>query len=247
MLENDRILHVRDLLKEHVSSPSLAHIRDPHALLAIARRIVDSLHRGKRIWQKWEGDREVFVRSALGCWIPLEALKDYLNQLPGAPLTSTDIIQRMKNLAEQSYLSSPNEKLRAACLAIFEEEQAIGTELPATVGKIADFVHREERRLGLEEIERYKRDRLERQVAAENRLLSGADCKWTRLRTEPHWYSRVNGRTFRLSPAPDRSWDLFRVKTPSLNEKGELIGRYDSRKNAAKVIAEIAYRPEMDT
>ncbi|MEX2743291.1 hypothetical protein AB3480_18375 [Rhizobium mongolense] len=105
MLEDDRIWHARDLVKEHVSSPSLRHIRDPAAILSISRRILKKIDRGTGIWQKWEGEREVLIKSAVGCWIPTDSLRDYLNLFSGPKLTSTDVAQRMKAIEGEPYTS----------------------------------------------------------------------------------------------------------------------------------------------
>lgn len=244
MLEDDRIWKVRDLVKEHVSSPSLRHIRDPAAILLISRRILKSTDRGPGIWQKWEGEREVLIRSAVGCWIPTNSLRDYLNLFSGPKLTSTDVVQRMKAIEEETYTSCPNDDLREGCLAIFNEEKELGTELSAVIGRIADFVLEEEERLRFEREQRYKQARVEEQVAAEARLIAGADCKWTQLRGAPHFYCRTNGRTYRLSPTVDKKWELFRVEKPSPDDKGAYIGRYGGRGNATKVVAEIAFQAE---
>ncbi len=244
MLEDDRIWHVRDLVKEHVSSPSLRHIRDPSAILSISRRILKKIDRGSGIWQKWEGEREVLIKSAVACWIPTDSLRNYMNLFSGPKLTSTDVAQRMKAIAEEPYTSYPNDELREGCLAIFNEETELGTELPAIIGRIADFVLEEEERLRVEREQRYKQARLEEQDAAEAKLMAGADCKWTQLRGAPHVYCRTNGRTYRLSPTAEKKWQLFRVDRPSPDDKGEYIGRYSGRGNATKVVAEMAFQAE---
>ncbi|WP_245483798.1 hypothetical protein [Rhizobium ruizarguesonis] len=174
----------------------------------------------------------------------MESLKEYLNLLPGPKLTSTDVAQRMKAIEEEPYTSYPNEELREGCLAIFNEEAELGTELSAIIGRIADYVQEEEERERLEREERYKRARVAEQDAAEARLLSGADCKWTQFRGAPHFYCRTNGRTFRLSPTADKKWELFRVDRPSPDDNGEYIGRYIGRGNATKVVAEMAFQPD---
>ena len=68
----------------------------------------------------------------------------------------------------------------------------------AVIGVLTEHVEREEERLRLEREQRYKRMREEERLVAEQRLLSGADCKWTQLGKAPNWYCRTNGRTFRL-------------------------------------------------
>ncbi|MDP9809897.1 hypothetical protein J2W42_002756 [Rhizobium tibeticum] len=244
MLEDERIWHVRDLVREHVSSPSLRHIRDPAAILSISRRILKVVDRGTGVWQKWQGEREALLKSAVGCWIPTGTLKNYLNLLPGPKLTSTDVAQRMKAIEEEPYSSYPKDELRTGCITIFEEETELGTELPAIIGRIADFVLEEEERERLARERRYKEARTREQDAAEARLMAGADCKWTQLRGAPHVYCRTNGRTYRLSPTTDKKWELFRVDKPSPDDRGEYIGLYSARGNATKVVAELAFQTD---
>jgi hypothetical protein len=47
-----------------------------------------------------------------------------------------------------------------------------------------------------------------------------------------------------LSPAADKKWNLHRVDAVNDDENGHLIGRYQGRGDATKVIAEMAYQPE---
>jgi hypothetical protein len=105
-------------------------------------------------------------------------------------------------------------------------------------------VEREEDRIRVEQQERYQRSRDEDRIAREQRLLSGADCRWTQLQKSQHRYCRANGRTYRLSPTDDKRWNLYRVSSTSEDEKGALIGKYQRRGDATKVLAEMAYQPE---
>ncbi|MGO9397675.1 MAG: hypothetical protein ACLP19_07500 [Xanthobacteraceae bacterium] len=102
----------------------------------------------------------------------------------------------------------------------------------------------EEERLHAERLEEYQRQREEDRIAREQRLLSGADCKWTQLQRSRHWYCRGNGGTYRLSPSKDKMWHLYRVQSVSDVEEGVLVGKYRTRSDATKVVAEIAFRPE---
>lgn len=102
----------------------------------------------------------------------------------------------------------------------------------------------EEERIRPERQERYKQSREEDKIAREQRLLADADCRWTQIRGSPHWYCRANGRTYRLSPTEDRMWNLCRVDSTSLEEKGSYIGKYRRRGDVTKLVAEMAYRPE---
>ena len=102
MPEDQRQWALRDLLVEYFKSPSLKHIRDPHSIDKLIRDIVRAIDRGNSIWGKWEGQREIIARSAVGCWVPIDDLKAFLNQMPGPKLTDTDVDQRLKALEEDS-------------------------------------------------------------------------------------------------------------------------------------------------
>jgi len=244
MVSDDRILVVRGILSEYVRSPSIRHLRDPHSLLRVATDIVNRLDRQNGVWQKWQGEREALLKAAVGCWVPIEALRDYLNSLPGPRLTFTDVSQRLKAFEEEPYSNYPDDDLRDGCLAIFAKEAAEGTELPAIIGLLSEYVEDEQQRIRLERTAQYKRMRAQERHDAEQRLLSGADCGWTQIEKSSYWHCRKNGRTFRLQPTRDKRWEMHRVDGLSVDEKGRLIGTYSGRADAAKVISKIAYQPE---
>ena len=56
-------------------------------------------------------------------------------------------------------------------------------------------------------------------------------------------YCRINGRTYRLSPMPDKMWTLRRMATVD-DEAGLLIGKHRYRREIRKVLAEVGYREE---
>jgi|GEM_PF-992924 len=244
MREDERIWRVKELLFDYVKSPSLRHIRDLHSVAKLAQQIVNAMDRGNSIWTKWEGQREVLVKSALPCWIPVEDLQDFLNQMPGPKLTTTDVVQRLKAFEEESYAEYPKEELKSGCLALYEKEKADGTELPAIIGLLREHIEHEDDRIRAEREEQYRKWREEDRIAREQRLLSGADCGWTQLKNSLNWYCRTNGRAYRLLPTKDKMWHLHRVGSVSDNEKGSLLGKYQKRGDATKAVAEIAYQPE---
>ncbi|TAV81554.1 hypothetical protein [Rhizobium leguminosarum] len=244
MIEDERIYTVCDIISDYVKSPSLQHLRDPHSVMTVAKSIIRQLDRGSGIWKKWEGERDALLKASLACWIPVEELQEYLNTLPGARLTATDIAQRQRAYFEEPYAPLPNDELKEGCLLLFVEEKAQGTELPAIIGRIVEHVEVEEERIRLEREARYKMMRAAEKLAAEQRLLSGSDCKWTQLQKALESYCRVNGRTYRLTPTKDRRWRLHRVDTVSAVEKGILIGTYGGRGDATKVVAKIAFETE---
>jgi hypothetical protein len=243
MPEDDRQYRVCKLLADYVRSPSLRHLRDPHSLQRLAKDILQEVASPNPIWTKWSQDREALARPAAYCWIPLEDLREHLNRMAGSSLTLTDVAQRLRAFNEEPYEPYPDEEQREACLEIYHRERAAGTDMPAIVGAIQEFVEedREARRRAQQEAHRaqVKADR----QAAEERLLSGADCKWTALGTSKRFHCRVNGRVFRLERQPDKKFDLVRVKSLD-DEAGELVGRYAGRTEATRVIQEMAYKPE---
>jgi hypothetical protein len=152
--------------------------------------------------------------------------------------------QRLRAFEDENYFSYPNEELQPSCLVVYTREKAQGTELPAIVGLLRDHVEQEEERLRVEQEERYVRWHEENRIAREQRLLSGADCKWTQPAKSPNWYCRTNSRLYRLSPTKDKMWDLFRTRTID-DSTGSLIGKYQRRGDASKVVAEVAYQPDL--
>ncbi|MBN9316584.1 MAG: hypothetical protein J0I99_12650 [Devosia sp.] len=244
MVEDERVWAVKELLFSYVRSPSLRHIRDPYSVSKLAGEIVKRLDRGSSPWKKWDAQRELLLKSAIACWIPPEDLRTFLNQMDGPSLTSTDVTQRLVALEEEDHYSFAREEFRDSCLAIYEREKAGGTELTAIIGLLRAHVENEEERLRTEQRDRYERIKEQDRLAREQRLLSGADCGWTQLAKSICWYSRRNGRTYRLSPAKDKRWHLHRVTSVSDDEKGSLMGTYGGRADATKVIATAAYQPE---
>lgn len=194
--------------------------------------------------EEWGGPREHVVKSALCCWVPIEDLHAFLNRMSGPRLTLVDVAQRLRAFEDDEHFSYPNEDLRAGCLALYEKEKAEGTELPAVLGLLRDHVEREEERIRAEQQARYQQWRAEDRMVREQRLLSGADCGWTQLPKSKHWYCRTNGRTYRLSPTPDKMWTLHRLSTVSEGDKGTVIGKYRQRGDATKVVRETAYQAE---
>jgi hypothetical protein len=49
------------------------------------------------------GPRETLLKSAAGCWIPVEALQEFLNGMPGPALTKTDVAQRLRAFEDEGY------------------------------------------------------------------------------------------------------------------------------------------------
>jgi hypothetical protein len=81
---------------------------------------------------------------------------------------------------------SSEKELQADYLAIYEKEKSEGTDLPAILGLVNDYCFEQWGRPHAEQQERRQRLRDEERLACEQRLLSGADCKWTQLQRSPH-------------------------------------------------------------
>jgi hypothetical protein len=243
MTDEEGVYAVKQLIFEHVRSPSLRHIRDPYVINKLAYEIIRRLDRRNSTWRKWEGPRETLLRSAALCWIPIEDMRDYLNQMPGPALTTTDVVQRLRAFHEEDYASYPNEDLQPSCVVLYEEEKAQGTELPAIIGTLQEHVEREEQRLRSEREANWQKRAEEDRVALEQRFLSGADCKWTRIQKSKELYCRINGRSYRLSLTADKMWNLYRIASVE-DRDGALIGKYRYRGDVTKALAQIAYQPE---
>jgi hypothetical protein len=97
MIDDERTWAVKRILFDYVKSPSLKHIRDPYSITKLAQEIVRRLDRGNVVWTKWTEHRDMMVKSAVGCWIPIPDLRTFLNAIPGPALTMTDVDQRMKD------------------------------------------------------------------------------------------------------------------------------------------------------
>lgn len=136
---------ILDLIQEHLKSPSMRHIRDPYALNKLAQKILRRVDGENSVWQKWSALREAMLRPAAPCWIPIEDLRDALNQLPGPRLTTTDVEQRLRAMQEEDH-SWPDDELKHGCLALYEREKAAGTEMMAIIGAKQEHIEQEEER-----------------------------------------------------------------------------------------------------
>jgi hypothetical protein len=243
MPEDDRHYRICRLLSEYVRSPSLRHLRDPHSLQCLAAEIVKEVASANPIWTKWSRDRESLARPAAYCWIPAEHLRDHLNRMAGPKLTLTDVVQRLRAFNEEAYEPLPDEEQKDACLEIYNREHSAGTDMPAIVAAIQQFVEEDNESRRLAQEEAYRAQAEADRLAAEERLLSGADCKWTALGKSKMLHCRVNGRLFRLERQQDKKFHLSRVKSVD-DGGGVLVGRYSGRTEATKAVGEMAYRPE---
>lgn len=243
MSEDERLHSIRSLIFDYVKSPSLRHIREPHFVAKLAKDILRIVDRPVGPWAKWDGLREAQLTAAAATWIPLEALREYLNAIPGPKLTATDVAQRLRAIQEEGYGLYPAEALKGGCLALDAREREAGTEMSAIIGAVQEYAEQEERRLRDEHEQKWKETRAAERESLKQRLLSGLDCKWTSLAKSSELFCRMNGRLFRLAQGKDKRWGLHRIE--SLDEdEGRLLGQYGSRGDAAKIVMKIAYQPE---
>lgn len=242
MSDDTRLRKIIDLLKEHVNSPSLRHIRDPEQVHKLARKILKNLDDPSSPWRKWPPARDKLVREAIDCWIPVDDLHAALSELPGPPLTMSDVTGRLLALWGDG-LHRPDNTLKSGCEALYAEQKSAGTELAAIVEVMKDWVGEEIVRRMTQRWEERTRQRAEIKAAAEQTFLSGADCKWTQIGSSPDFYCRANGRMYRLSRRPDKKLEVCRVQSMD-DATGRFIGRYKGRPDATKAVEQVAYQPE---
>jgi uncharacterized protein YbaR (Trm112 family) len=113
----------------------------------------------------------------------------------------------------------------------------------AIFGALQEHIEREEGRLRRERDEHWRRLRAEEKLKAEQRFLSGPDCGWTAIDKSGALYCRRNGRTFRIVQGTNKRWTLFRIK--DVEDKGEMLGTYQARREANKALEQIAYATEL--
>lgn len=243
MSADKRLSAVVELLFEYTRSPSPQHIRDPYSLDVLAQRIMRAVDGPNSMWRRWHGPREVLLKASAACWIPTDDLRDFLNEMDGPKLTTTDVAQRLRAFVEEDYSPYPKAELRTGCLALYEKEKAAGTEMPAIIGAIQEFAEEEEVRLRAERDAQWRKRAEEDRIALEQRFLSGADCKWTPVHRSTDLFCRTNGRAYRLSPTKAKRWELFRIASVE-DQEGKLIGLYQHRRDANRALAEAAFQPE---
>ncbi|WP_340316146.1 hypothetical protein [Rhizorhabdus argentea] len=243
MPDDDRLYRVGRLLSEYVQSPSIRHIRDDSSVRRLAAAIVKEVGSFNPIWTKWSHDREAVARPAAYCWIPPEDLREHLNQMAGPTLSLTDVVQRLRAFNEEAYEPWPDDEQKENCVAIYRRERVCGTDMPAIIGAIQQFVEEDKAKRQRAQQEAYRERAEAERLAAEERLLSGADCRWTSIAGSKTLHCRVNGRIYRLEPQPDKRVHLLRVNEID-DANGYLIGRYSRRTEATKVVTEMAYKPE---
>ena len=125
---------------------------------------------------------------------------------------------------------------------LYQAEKAQGTELPAIVGAIQEYIEAEEERLRREREEAYRQFKEEERVRRQQIYLASADCGWTLLQGSEDFFCRRNGRAYRIARSKDNRWNLYRTEIP--NTSDVLLGTYLGRREATKALEKIAYEPE---
>ncbi len=143
MAEDERLWEIKRQLHSFTKSPSLRHVRAPYFQDNLARDILNAVDRNTGPWQKWEGTREVILISAAYTSIAVEDLRDYLNELPGEKLTTTEVAQRLRVIHEAGFFPYPDEAFTSASLKIYLQELALGTEMIAIIGMLEQYVEEE--------------------------------------------------------------------------------------------------------
>lgn len=241
-MESERLWAIKRRLFEYVKSPSLKHVRDPHSVHKLAEEILSGVDQASSVWRKWDGAREGVIKAAAHCWIPVEDLGAFLNELPGPGLTLTDVRQRLRAIWEEAYNRYPNDDVKDGCLSLYNAERAAGTEMMAIIGAIQGFIEIEEERLRAEREESYRRAQAEERVRQQQMFIAGADTPWIKIGASKDLFCRKNGRSFRISQGKDKRWSLFRIA--NADDGGKLIGVYGGRGDANKALKQIAYEPE---
>ena len=198
-MQGDRHHALLSRLADYVRSPSLRHIRDPRNLQKLAEELVRAIDSSNVVWTKWNSQREDLAKAAAPCWVPINDLRDFLNVLPGPPLTRTDVTERLRAISDEPWAEYPKDEVEAGYLALHKSEKSQGTEMAAIIGALRAHVDNEEERLRKEREEAYQRLKEEDRLKREQRSLSGADCGWTQLDKSEVFYCRSNGARFALS------------------------------------------------
>ena len=233
-----RLSVILDVLGEHVGSPSLRHIQDAQQLRRTAMRILRKLDGRTDPWRKWPPARDQLVRAAAECWIPLADLHAALHELPGPPLTESDVSAKLTALWHDHH-SKLEVKFRDGCEALYEREKAAGTELAAIVLVMGQYAAGEDERLRLAASGERRLRKEERTAELNELLLSGADCPWTSPDGSGDAYCRANGRLFRLRRSGDRKLEMHRVGAVG-DDAGRQVGRYQTRADATKALEQAA-------
>ena len=164
--------------------------------------------------------------------------------MPGPELTRMDVIQRLRAFHEERYETYPDEDFKDGCMEIFEKEKATGTELPAIIGAVAQWVEEEEARRWKErQAERRRQIEEDRIALEESGLALAATARGPRSTNPRRSTAARTAGPIGSRPPPTRTWRLHRINALE-DEDGVLVGTYKTRADATKVVAKTAFLPE---
>lgn len=240
MSENSKTRIIENHISDHVNSPSLRHIRDDNIIHKLAQKITYDLEGSCSVWTKWTAPRDTLLTSAAECSIPVEHMRDFLNNLPGPELTTTDVSQRLRAIHnEDPFIRIPTAEMREGSLSIFDKEKSQGTELPAIIGAIQEYIDQIKEQEGIQ-AESDRQARLERErIELEEKFLSGSDCKWVSIDDSKELYCRVNGQAYSLYKAGNKTWNLNRINSIE-GPSRTFIGSHQNREEATKALTQLS-------
>ncbi len=172
-------------------------------------------------------------------------MKDFLNKLPGLELTTTDVSHRLRTIHDEDpFLRIPTAEMKKGSLSIYTKEKSQGTELPAIIGTIQEYIDQLTERKRIQAASD-RQARLERErIELEEKFLSGADCKWISIDGSKELYCRINGQAYSLYKAGDKSWNLNRIN--SIEDLCRIfIGSHKNRDEATKALTQLSRRLDL--
>ena len=130
MAEDERLHEIIRMLHQYSARAPLKFPTEAE-IPKLGQKILDTACGPTSLWTKWSKDREELVSRAVDVWVPLDDLRDALNNLPGEHLTATDVEQRVYALRHEysGYSRGPDEELKEESFAAYAAEKAKGTAI----------------------------------------------------------------------------------------------------------------------
>jgi hypothetical protein len=118
MTEDERVHGIVRILYQYSARTPLKFPTEAE-IPNLAKKILKTARRPTWLWTKWGKDREEVVNRAANIWVPLEDLRDALNEFPGERLTPADVEQRINALRHDhgGYSRWPDEERKAGSFA----------------------------------------------------------------------------------------------------------------------------------
>lgn len=217
-----------------------AHFNAPHSMARIILAALDE----RALVAKWEGARQKFLEEhdVSECWIPQQDVVDYLNKLPGKPVTVADLRAFLVEVYE--YHNKPDHDDQVDCLRVYSREKEAGTDLSGIVKAIQDEVLTPAYEKEAEEHEREKQARDEALVESGsefgfiNRFTTGLETPVGKYGYRAKdWYGRFGGQLYRLVHVGNKQYRLLSIK--KLGDEGtpttpELFSKPTEARDAIK-------------